>query len=270
MMKKVLYVMFAALSVAACSPKQPQEAAAPKTLVLYYSQKGTTQKLAQELQSQLGADIESIVVENPYDGDFQSTIERGRQEMEAGIMPAIQPLQANLDNYDQIFLCYPVWFGTYAHPIASLVSNHDFAGKKVIVCATFGSGDFETSVQKLAQALPQAQVVEGFGIRDVRIAKVADELNRFLIEQGYKQGQVEALPAFMEHHPVDNSEVAIFNEACGSYIFPMGTPVDVAVRETATSTDYEFTALNNDNPTTVFITKEKKEGSKAEFTRVIR
>lgn len=274
-MKKVLIVAFAAMAMAACAPKQTEESAAPKTLVLYYSQRGATEKLAQELQAQLNADIESIVVENAYDGDYASTIERCKQEMEAGTLPTVNPIQANIADYDQIFLCYPVWFGTYALPIASMLKDNDFAGKKVVACCTFGSGDFETSVANLAQALPKAEVVEGFCIRDVRIAKVADELNRFLIEHGYKDGQIDALPAFMEHHPVTDEEVAVFDQACGSYMYPMGTPIDVAVRETATATDYEFTSLNKnregeDVNTTVFITKEKKDGAKAEFTRVIR
>lgn len=274
-MKKVLTLMVAALTLAACAPKQQAEDAAPKTLVLYYSQRGATEKMAQELQAQLGADIEAIEVENAYDGDYASTIERCQQEMEGGILPTIKPIQSNIADYDQIFLCYPIWFGTYALPVASLLKDNDFAGKKVVACCTFGSGDFETSVAKLAQALPQADVVEGFCIRDVRIAKVADELSRFLIENGYKEGEIEALPAFMEHHPVSDEEKAVFDQACGSYIYPMGTPVDVAVRETATSTDYEFTSLNKnmngeDVNTTVFITKEKKEGAMPEFTRVIR
>lgn len=274
-MKKVLTLMVAALTLAACAPKQQAEDAAPKTLVLYYSQRGATEKMAQELQAQLGADIEAIEVENAYDGDYASTIERCKQEMEGGILPTIKPIQSNIADYDQVFLCYPIWFGTYALPVASLLKDNDFAGKMVVACCTFGSGDFETSVAMLAQALPQADVVEGFCIRDVRIAKVADELSRFLIENGYKEGEIEALPAFMEHHPVSDEEKAVFDQACGSYIYPMGTPMDVAVRETATSTDYEFTSLNKNMNgeevnTTVFITKEKKEGAMPEFTRVIR
>lgn len=274
-MKKILILMFAAMTMAACTPKQTDEAAAPKTLVLYFSQTGATEKLAQELQTQLGADIEAIEVVNAYDGDYETTIERCKQEMRGGILPAIKPLQANLEDYDRVFLCYPIWFGTYALPVASLVSLYDFDGKEVVPCCTFGSGDLQASIENLTQALPNAKVAEGFGIRDVRIGKVADELNRFLIEHGYKDGEVEALPAFMEHHPVTDEEKAVFEQACADYKYPLGTPIDVAVRETATSTDYEFTSLNknqngDDVNTIVFVTVEKSEGAKPEFTQVLR
>ena len=62
-----------------------------KTLVLYYSQTGTTQTVAEELQKQLGADIERIEATIPYDSDFQATIERSGKERENGETPEINP-----------------------------------------------------------------------------------------------------------------------------------------------------------------------------------
>ena len=54
---------------------------AQKQLVLYYSETGTTKTVAQELQKQLGADIEEIEAVVPYSGNFQETIQRGQREM---------------------------------------------------------------------------------------------------------------------------------------------------------------------------------------------
>lgn len=243
--------------------------------MLYYSQTGVTEKVANEIQQQIGADIEAIEVENPYDGDFNQTIERCQKEMEAGETPKIKPIKADLANYDVIMLGYPVWFGTYALPIATLVKSEAFVGKKVVTFCTFGSGGLQSSTANLKAALPAAEVIEGYGVRDARIAAIKDELNRFLIEGGYKEGEIEALPAFMEHQPVTEAEAEIFNQACGDYPYPMGTPVDVAGRETKTSTDYEFTAKSQ-NPdgseatATVYVTVQKKDGAKPEFTMVVR
>ena len=69
---------------------------AQKNLVLYYSQNGTTQVVAEELQKQLGADIDSIVAVEPYSGDFQATIQRGNKERESGQWPAIKPLKKKI------------------------------------------------------------------------------------------------------------------------------------------------------------------------------
>ena len=81
-----------------------------KVLVLYYSETGTTKTVAQELQKQLGADIDSIVAVEPYSGIFMETIARGQREMQSGETPAIRPLKAKIADYDIIFVGYPIWF----------------------------------------------------------------------------------------------------------------------------------------------------------------
>lgn len=277
-MKKYFTMALAALSMMACSQqKKAEEAVSPKILVLYYSQSGSTKAVAEEIQKQLNADIEAIEAEIPYDGDYMQTIERCGKEMQAPEPPAIKPVKANIADYDIVFLGYPVWYGTYARPIAGLVNTQKFEGKKIVTFCTFGSGGLQASTRDLKSALPQADVVEGYGVRTARIASAPDELNRFLIEQGYKEGEIEALPAFMEHKPVTDSDIDVFNKACGDYQFPLGTPVDVAIRETATSVDYEYTVSSQSQTgedvalnTTIYVTVPKSEGSKPEFTQVVR
>ena len=85
---------------------------AQKKLVLYYSETGTTKAVAEELQKQLGADIECIEAETPYSGDFQATIQRSQRERENGETPALKPLKKKIAEYNVIFLGYPIWFGT--------------------------------------------------------------------------------------------------------------------------------------------------------------
>ena len=276
-MKKILFAMgiFACL-VAGCAQKQQkQEEQTQKVLVLYYSQNGATQAVAEELQKQLGADIERIEAEEPYAGDFQATIQRSGQEREKGETPALKPLQSKIADYDVIFLGYPIWFGTYAMPIATLVKEQDFAGKTVVPFCTFGSGGLNTSSEALIKALPQANIQKGYGVRTARVAAVEKELNRFLIENGYKEGNVEALPEYSAQQAVTDEEKAIFDAACSDYQFPLGTPETVGKRETSESTDYQFVVkgkgMNGEESTsTIFVTVGKEEGAKPEFTEVVR
>lgn len=246
-----------------------------KTLVLYYSQTGTTQAVAEELQKQLGADIERIEVVTPYDGDFQATIDRGGRELRNGETPEIQPIHSNLNDYDVIFIGYPIWFGTYAMPIATLVKTNDFAGKTIVPFCTFGSGGLNTSSEALKKALPKADIRQGYGVRTARVAKAAKELDRFLKENGYKAGNVEPLPEYSEQEPVREEETAIFNAACSNYQFPLGTPQTVGKRETKESTDYKFTVISsnmNGQETTsiIYVTIAKEDGATPEFTKVVR
>ena len=68
-MKKFITAIAAIATVVSCSNEK-------KVLVLYYSQTGATQQVAEELSNRLGADIELLEVEEPYDGNFSETVER--------------------------------------------------------------------------------------------------------------------------------------------------------------------------------------------------
>ena len=249
---------------------------AQKKLVLYYSETGTTKTVAQELQQQLGADAEAIEAVNPYSGNFQETIQRGQKEMQSGEWPALKPLKSKLADYDVIFLGYPIWFGTYANPIVTLVKENDFAGKTIVPFCTFGSGGLNTSSDALKKALPKATIVKGYGVRTARVTAAAKELDRFLKENGYKAGSVAKLPDYSEQKPVTEEEKAIFDAACSSYQFPLGTPQTVGKRQGDNSTDYKFTVKSNgfggggETTSIIYVTVGKEAGAKPEFTEVVR
>lgn len=246
-----------------------------KVLVLYYSETGTTKTVAQELQKQLGADIDSIVAVEPYSGIFMETIARGQREMQSGETPAIRPLKAKIADYDIIFVGYPIWFGTYAMPIFTLVKEQNFAGKRVVPFCTFGSGGLNTSSDMLKKDLPEANVQKGYGVRTARLAAVERELDRFLKENGYKAGTVAPLPDYSPQQPVTDAERAIFDAACSSYQFPLGTPQTVGKRETAESTDYKYTVIGRgmdgkESTSVIYVTVGKSADAKPEFTEVVR
>ena len=246
-----------------------------KSLVLYYSETGSTKTVAMELQKQLNADIESIEAVTPYTGNFQETMQRGQREMQSGETPALQPLKSKISNYDVIFIGYPIWFGTYAMPIATLVKENDFAGKTIVPFCTFGSGGLNTSSDALKKALPKAKIQPGYGVRTARVAAAAKELDRFLKENGYKKGTVKKLPDYSAQQPVTDEEKAIFDAACSSYQFPLGTPSTVGKRTTSDSTDYKFTVKSRgmnggESTSTIYVTVGKEPGAKPEFTEVVR
>ena len=254
-----------------CAERTEQQ----KTLVLYYSETGTTKAVAEELQKQLGADIEAVEAVEPYSGNFQQTIERSGRERESGQTPAIKPLKSNLADYDVIFLGYPIWFGTYAMPIATLVKEQDFADKTIVPFCTFGSGGLNTSSDALVKALPKAKIVKGYGVRTARVAAAAKELDRFLKENGYKEGTVEKLPDYSPQQPVTDEERAIFDAACSNYQFPLGTPQTVGKRTTPDGTDYKYSVKSQgfngeESTSTIYVTVGSADDAKPEFTEVVR
>jgi V8-like Glu-specific endopeptidase len=160
-------------------------------------------------------------------------------------------------------------------PIATLVKENDFAGKTVVPFCTFGSGGLNTSSDALKSALPKAKIQPGYGVRTARYTAAEKELDRFLKENGYKKGTIAKLADYSAQQPVTEAETAIFNAACSSYQFPLGTPVTAGKRTTDDSTDYKFTVKSRGMDGTeatsiIYVTVGKEEGAKPEFTEVVR
>jgi hypothetical protein len=150
-----------------------------------------------------------------------------------------------------------------------LVKEYDFEGKKIVTFCTFGSGGVEPAAKDLTAALPKATIAENhYGIRNARIKSAAKEVRRFLIENGYAEGELEALPGYSEMRPVTEEEKQIFDAACGNYQFPLGTPVLAGKRGTSEGVDYIYEVDSNGATTTIYVTVP--EGSAPEFTRVVR
>ena len=288
-MKRFL-LMFAMVAFAATGFAQNR-------LVIYFSESGTTKKVAEDLSSIL---LEQYVreyikknkkavlstweieLEEPYSGNFQETAQRVQREKQDGTLPKIKPRaeKLNLADYDVIFLGYPIWGGTYASPIVSLLKEYDFSGKKIVPFCTFGSGGLESSAADLKKALPKSEILPGYGVRAARVNSAKKELLRFLGENGYVSekisGEIKPLPAYSAQQPVTDAEKAIFDAACSSYQFPLGTPQTFGKRTTDDSIDYEFKVKSQGfggggaSTSTIYVTMGKEPDAKPEFTRVVR
>ena len=289
--------MFAVLAVivaTSCSQKSQnsENEKASKVLVLYYSQTSNTKVLAQEIAKRLNADIEEITLVEPYDTAFQATIDRCKADREKGILPEIKPLKSNVADYEWIFIGYPIWFGTYAPPIVSLLEKVDLSDKKVVPFCTFGSGGLESSMKDLAEAEPNAMILPGYGVRAARMDAMPKELEQFLKRNSAlmavldttnvavnEQADSPFLPAdFPEHHPVSADEAAIFDAAVNGYPMLNAKAKTVASRTALDGIEYEFIAMDMprekkpDMPPAseikVYVLVEKDKAPV--FTRVVR
>lgn len=272
-LKWLLPLVAVLIAAAACGPK----AEAPKVLVLYYSQSANTKTVAEEFASRLGADIEEILPVEPYGGTYQEVIERSRRERELEILPKVRPISSDISAYDIIFLGYPVWFGTYALPVASLLCDIDLSGKKVVPFCTFGSGGLASSSRDLSAKFPQAEILPGYGVRAARIAAAPQEIDCFLKAGGFIEGEYTPLEDFPAPHAVSEDEAAVFNAAVGNYPMIHARATEASARTVPGGTEYLFTAVDlprEDMPERplsefqVYVTA--LEGQAPEFTQVVR
>ena len=278
LLKLMMCAAIALMTVVSCTPKkETSKKETPKVLVLYYSQTSNTKAVAQEIATRLNADIEEIALVEPYDTAFQATIDRCMADREKGILPEIKPLKSNVADYDWIFIGYPIWFGTYAPPIASLLEQVDLSDKWVVPFCTFGSGGLESSAKELEAKQPNAKVMPGYGVRAARIDAVPKEVEVFLKTIGLIEGEFFAPADFPEQHPVSADEAAIFDAAVNGYPMLNAKAKTVASRTILDGTEYLFTAMDQPRgdkadmpPAIVKVYVTVENGKTPEFTKVVR
>ena len=135
-------------------------------LVAYFSASGVTAKIADMLADAVGADVYEIRPEVPYtkaDLDWMDKKSRSSIEMnDKTIRPALADHEARIDQYDTIFLGFPIWWYVAPTIINTFLESYDFAGKKVILFATSGGSGFGKTVAELKVSVhASCEIIEG-------------------------------------------------------------------------------------------------------------
>ena len=137
-----------------------------KKLVAYFSASGKTAKVADMLADAVGADIYEIRPEVPYtkaDLNWMNKKSRSSVEMnDKAFRPAIADKNAKIDQYNTIFLGFPIWWYVAPTIINTFLEGYDFSGKKIILFATSGSSGFGKTVEELKVSVPAScEIIEG-------------------------------------------------------------------------------------------------------------
>ena len=124
-----------------------------KTLVAYFSASGTTARVAEKLAQAAGADLYEIRPQVPYtvkDLDWTDKKSRSSVEMsDPSNRPALADQDAHIENYDRIFLGFPIWWYVAPVLINTFLESYDFSGKTIIVFATSGGSGLGKTVDRL-------------------------------------------------------------------------------------------------------------------------
>ena len=136
-----------------------------KKLVAYFSASGTTANVAKDLAKAAGADIYEIKPAVPYsraDLNWQDKQSRSSVEMsDKSSRPALADTDANIADYDTVFIGFPIWWYIAPTIINSFLEAYDFSGKKIVLFATSGGSGFGKAVASLQPSAPNATIVEG-------------------------------------------------------------------------------------------------------------
>lgn len=162
-----------------------------KTLIAYFSMPdnvddstvtingqvlGNNQYFAQVIQEATGADIFRIEPETPYPTDHETLVDLALEEQESNSRPAIKDTIDNFDDYDTIFVGYPIWWSDMPMLMYTFFDTYDFSGKTLIPFGTHGGSGWAGTPAIIAELEPKAQMTEGLSISRNHIQDARQEI----------------------------------------------------------------------------------------------
>lgn len=136
-----------------------------KKLVAYFSASGVTAKMAELLSESIGADLHEITPKVRYtdaDLDWRDKTSRSSIEMSnPASRPEIERIRDNMQDYDTIYLGFPIWWYIAPTIINTFLESYDLTGKTIVPFATSGGSGMGKTNELLLPSCPGAILAEG-------------------------------------------------------------------------------------------------------------
>ena len=145
---------------------------------------GSVQYMATIIGEETGSDMVRIQMTTPYPQDYTTLANQANQERQNDVHPELATSIENFDDYDVVFVGYPIWW--YQMPMAmySFFDEYDFAGKMIVPFSSHGGSGWSGTVDDIAGMEPQATMVNGYSISRNNVAGSADGIRQWLQEIG--------------------------------------------------------------------------------------
>ena len=175
-MKKWLGILVAVLLTLNALPVCAEETPTATTLVVVFShagenysvgviEEGNTMKMARIIAEQTGADLFELVPVVPYPTSYDECLDVATEEQRTDARPEYEDEIENWDQYDTVFIGYPIWWGEIPNIVYTFMDTYYFTGKTVIPFNTHeGSGQSHTQ-RDIENLLKDATVLKGLAIR---------------------------------------------------------------------------------------------------------
>ena len=151
-----------------------------KILTVYFSWSGNTDAFANYIHDTAGGDIVRINPVKAYPENYDDVADYAKEERDKKARPEFKDLGVNPEEYDVIFVGYPIWWYTLPMIMFTFFDTYDFSGKTIIPFNTHeGSGDGGT-YDTIKELEPSATVLDGHAIRGGSIAGAESEVKEWL------------------------------------------------------------------------------------------
>lgn len=148
-----------------------------KVLVAYFSYSGTTKNIANAIIEKTGGDLFAITPQDEYSNVYMES----NSEIRGNKRPALTETVENMDEYDIVFVGYPVWWHATPAPINSFLESYNLAGKLIIPFCTSGGSDIDETMPTFLNSC------DGLAVYGERRISGTSQLDEWLAELGLSE-----------------------------------------------------------------------------------
>ncbi|MBQ6268929.1 MAG: NAD(P)H-dependent oxidoreductase [Bacteroidetes bacterium] len=158
-----------------------------KVLVSYFSWSGNTEKVAKHIAETIKGDIFKIEAVKKYPTDYKECTRVAREERRNKVRPDLTKKVSKFEQYDIIFIGYPIWWSDMPMPVYTFLESYNFKGKTVIPFITHGGSDESGTSDIIRDKLSGATVLKYLSIYDDYIDNANSDIDTWLKEIGIKK-----------------------------------------------------------------------------------
>ena len=185
---------------------------------------GNTEQIAGWIAEMTGGDLFLIQTEYTYPVDYDQTVEVGEGQDIDGYHPNLISHLEQVEQYDTVYLVYPIWHYTLSVPTAAFLDEYDFSGKTIYAFAANAGSRFADSIEKIQAAEPEATVIEGISVSQREMDGAKDAVSAKI------QELMEEVPSMGETSEKEQTAMKM-NVQVGTYTFTATLEDNDAVRE---------------------------------------
>ena len=168
----------------------------PKLLIVYYSWSGRTQLVAETMANHTGADLFELQTVRTYPTAQKEIDSEVNRELESGLLPSLEAMPGNLNDYELVIVGGPVWMYTVATPVMRFLSESDFSGRQVAPFCTH-QGGVGRYFAHFAEQVRNGETLEGLEMYSPTMSITTE---RQIVAWLKKAGAIHTHPALSQNH----------------------------------------------------------------------
>lgn len=154
------------------------------TLVVYFSNSGNTEILANFIHNYVGGDIVALEPTVAYPEDYNDLLDVAQEEQQSDARPEFNDLNIDIEDYDTIFIGYPNWWGDMPMIIYTFFDTYDLSGKTIAPFNTSGGSGLSQTVETIRELEPDATVTDGFTVLGDNVNRAMSDVEEWIDSLG--------------------------------------------------------------------------------------